>query len=92
MSKWVSRLMVFPLMICSLSSLAEDTEMHYQQHKLPDGSIEVDYSQSDGSKVKQVQRPDGTIETLAIDSEGNETRTIQKPNGDIDMKTIPKKS
>lgn len=62
-------------------------EMEYKQQKLPDGSMETDYSNSDGSKVKQIQHPDGTIETHAIDAQGTETITMQHPNGNVEMQT-----
>ena len=81
------------LFLCLSTFLhAEEIQSQYQRKTLPDGSIEMNYSQSDGSHVNQIQRPDGTIETIAVDADGNKTIMTQHPNGNVESKTIPKKS
>lgn len=86
MSKWIMKFAYLPLLSLSFSSaLAEEVESQYQQKNLPDGSVQMDYSQSDGSKIKQIRKPDGTIETHSIDADGNETMMTQHPNGDVEM-------
>ncbi len=62
-------------------------EMAYKQEQLPDGSTVMEYSNADGSKVRQVQHKDGTLETDTKDAQGNVTTMTQHPDGRVDMKT-----
>lgn len=77
------------LAACQLAYAKEST-MNYKQSTLPDGSVVVESSSSDGSKVKQITRKDGTVEINATDAEGNHTTSIQHPNGSVESKTTTK--
>ncbi len=89
MSKFIRKLVLLSLMNVSFTAFA-DVDMEYKQSKLPDGSAQTEYNNSDGSKVVQIQRPDGTIETQASDAQGNETKTVQHPDGRVELKTKAK--
>ncbi|GEM_PF-3080140 len=69
------------------SAFADTVNQQYQQKTLPDGSIEMDYSSSDGTKVVSIKHPDGSTVTTATDANGNQTITTTSPNGDVNVQT-----
>lgn len=60
----------------------------YQHLQLADGSMEMNYSQSDGSKVQQIQKPDGTVTVEMADDKGNRTFTTMHPDGTSETQKI----
>jgi len=79
---------LFILFSCAV--FAEEMQMQYKQHQLPNGDTVTEYSSSDGTKIKQTHQPNGTIITEAVDAEGNQTTAIQRPDGSSETKTKTK--
>lgn len=78
------------LFASSQLALAAESTTSYKQSTLPDGSVVVESSSSDGSHVKQITRKDGTVEIDATDGKGNHTTSIQHPDGSVESKTTTK--
>lgn len=72
------------------SVFADETNMKYEQKTLPNGDKVMEYSATDGTKIKQTLQKDRTKVMESVDANGNRTTTITHPDGSVDSKTVSK--